>query len=65
LARIPIDGETFARAYQVQRELARVGGLHPMPATSAASTPSPSATPPWTPAAPGSTRCTRCSASPP
>lgn len=28
LARIPIDGETFARAYQVQRELAHVGGLH-------------------------------------
>ncbi|BBX95909.1 hypothetical protein MLAC_12030 [Mycobacterium lacus] len=27
LARIPIDAETFARAYQVQRELAHVGGL--------------------------------------
>ncbi|WP_343599918.1 PIN domain nuclease [Mycobacterium sp.] len=28
LARIPIDGETFARAHHVQRELAHVGGLH-------------------------------------
>jgi predicted nucleic acid-binding protein len=28
LARISIDTETFARAYQVQRELAHVGGLH-------------------------------------
>lgn len=28
LAQIPIDSETFARAYQVQRELAYVGGLH-------------------------------------
>lgn len=28
LARIPIDGATFARAYVVQRELAHVGGLH-------------------------------------
>jgi predicted nucleic acid-binding protein len=28
LVPIPIDTETFARAYQVQRELAHVGGLH-------------------------------------
>ena len=28
LARIPIDTETFARAYHVQRELAHVAGLH-------------------------------------
>jgi predicted nucleic acid-binding protein len=28
LTPIPIDTETFARAYQVQRELAHVGGLH-------------------------------------
>ncbi|KAA8963521.1 PIN domain nuclease [Mycobacterium sp.] len=28
LARIPIDTDTFARAYQVQRELAHAGGLH-------------------------------------
>ncbi|WP_041180875.1 PIN domain nuclease [Mycobacterium canetti] len=28
LTRIPIDTETFTRAYQVQRELAHVGGLH-------------------------------------
>lgn len=28
LAAIPIDRETFTRAYHVQRELAHVGGLH-------------------------------------
>jgi predicted nucleic acid-binding protein len=28
LTRIPIDTETYTRAYQVQRELAHVGGLH-------------------------------------
>jgi predicted nucleic acid-binding protein len=28
LTRIPIDNETYTRAYQVQRELAHVGGLH-------------------------------------
>jgi predicted nucleic acid-binding protein len=28
LARIPINAETFVHAYEVQRELAHVGGLH-------------------------------------